>query len=206
MSPLDLLAQTSPAPTPRTMENILLLIVGVLGGTGILATVMLMTAKGYWNGTIAPLIETEILKWHTSTTQTDARTRERLASFKEWYEKREQHEEREKELQNLLRTPTVVDENTKVVKLIIDNEIKRSDGLISKEIKTQVSDMESRLLSKLEEMSQGLRENTATQQQMLQKMGHLQGAINAMMPTKAGISPMSVPPIALPAPDRHNPR
>jgi hypothetical protein len=55
--------------------------------------------------------------------QADVRLKERQSSIREWHDRREQVEEREKELQHFLRTPTVVEEETKRVKLIIDNEI-----------------------------------------------------------------------------------
>ena len=191
-----LLAQASQGWSPTTVIEIL---AGALGGTGILATLLLVAAKGYWASTVAPLVESEVRKWYHHPDQVDARAKERSLSFKDWYDKREQHDEREKELQNLLRTPSVVDESTKSVKLIIDNEIKRSDGLISREITTKVNDMESRLLSKLEEMAQLQRDDTAFKQKMLQEMGQLKGAINTMLPGGGLASVSPSPPSASPA-------
>jgi hypothetical protein len=183
-----MLAQVAQGWSPTTVVQI---VAGALGGTGILATLLLVAAKGYWVSTVAPLVESEVRKWYHHPDQVEARAKERALSFKDWYDKREQHEEREKELQNLLRTPSVVDESTKSVKLIIDNEIKRSDGLISREITTKVNDMESRLLTKLEEMAQLQRDDTLFKQKMLQEMGQLKGAINTMLPSGqlASVSP-----------------
>lgn len=183
-----MLAQVAQGWSPTTVVEI---VAGALGGTGILATLLLVAAKGYWVSTVAPLVESEVRKWYHHPDQVDARAKERALSFKDWYDKREQHDEREKELQNLLRTPSVVDESTKSVKLIIDNEIKRSDGLISREITTKVNDMESRLLTKLEEMAQLQRDDTLFKQKMLQEMGQLKGAINTMLPSGplASVSP-----------------
>jgi hypothetical protein len=183
-----MLAQVAQGWSPTTVVEI---VAGALGGTGILATLLLVAAKGYWVSTVAPLVESEVRKWYHHPDQVEARAKERALSFKDWYDKREQHEEREKELQNLLRTPSVVDESTKSVRLIIDNEIKRSDGLISREITTKVNDMESRLLTKLEEMAQLQRDDTQFKQKMLQEMGQLKGAINTMLPSGqlASVSP-----------------
>ena len=183
-----MLAQVAQGWSPTTVVEI---VAGALGGTGILATLLLVAAKGYWTTTVAPLVESEVRKWYHHPDQVEARAKERALSFKDWYDKREQHDEREKELQNLLRTPSVVDESTKSVKLIIDNEIKRSDGLISREITTKVNDMESRLLTKLEEMAQLQRDDTLLKQKMLQEMGQLKGAINTMLPSGqlASVSP-----------------
>jgi hypothetical protein len=183
-----MLAQVAQGWSPTTVVQI---VARALGGTGILATLLLVAAKGYWVSTVAPLVESEVRKWYHHPDQVEARAKERALSFKDWYDKREQHEEREKELQNLLRTPSVVDESTKSVKLIIDNEIKRSDGLISREITTKVNDMESRLLTKLEEMAQLQRDDTLFKQKMLQEMGQLKGAINTMLPSGqlASVSP-----------------
>jgi hypothetical protein len=188
MPVLLMLAQVAQGWSPTTVVEI---VAGALGGTGILATLLLVAAKGYWTTTVAPLVESEVRKWYHHPDQVEARAKERALSFKDWYDKREQHDEREKELQNLLRTPSVVDESTKSVKLIIDNEIKRSDGLISREITTKVNDMESRLLTKLEEMAQLQRDDTLLKQKMLQEMGQLKGAINTMLPSGqlASVSP-----------------
>jgi len=188
MPVLLMLAQVAQGWSPTTVVEI---VAGALGGTGILATLLLVAAKGYWVSTVAPLVESEVRKWYHHPDQVEARAKERALSFKDWYDKREQHEEREKELQNLLRTPSVVDESTKSVRLIIDNEIKRSDGLISREITTKVNDMESRLLTKLEEMAQLQRDDTQFKQKMLQEMGQLKGAINTMLPSGqlASVSP-----------------
>lgn len=173
------------------------IIAACIGGTGVMATLLVVAAKGYWSSTVAPLIEKEIRKWHDAPEQSHARQKEQLAAFREWYDKREQMEEREKEAQHLLRTPTVVEEQAKAVRLIIDNEIKRSDGLISREIHTQVSAMESRLLSKLEEMTQIFKEAHIARQEtkrdddlfkqdLLRRIGKLEGAINTLVPGAAG--------------------
>lgn len=195
MQTLSLLAQT--VPVSLSLGNI----VGLLGGSTLISGAAVLIARGYWAKTVTPLIEAEIRKWHSTPEQAEARAKERLASFREWYDKREQVDEREKEMQHVLRTPTVVAETTQSVKLIIDNEIKRSDGLIHNEIKTQVDSMESRVLSKLEEMAQFQREDTAFKQKMLQEMGQLKGAISAITGhavVGGTISPPSLPERAKP--------
>ena len=53
--------------------------------------------------------------------------------------------------------------------------------------------MESRLLSKLEEMSEVLRQDNAFKQEMIRKMGKLEGAINTIIPS-ANIGKESVLP------------
>jgi hypothetical protein len=150
-------------------------ILGLLGGSTLLTGVAVLVARGYWAKTITPMIEVEIRRWHGT---------------------REQVEEREKEMQHMLRAPAVVSEMTQAMKLVIDNEIKRSDGLIHHEIRTQVDNMESRVLSKLDEMTQLQREDSALKHKILQEMGQLKGAIAAItgqaLPS-ATISPPSPP-------------
>jgi hypothetical protein len=190
MVELTVLAQGAPQGVTLSVIEI----VGALvGGTSIVAGLVVVAAKGYWSSTVAPLIEKEIRKWYQAPEQNEERHKEQVAAFREWYDRREQMEEREKDVQYLLRTPAVVEEQAKSIRLIIDNEIKRSDGLISREIHSQVSAMESRLLSKLEEMSQALREanaikqetkrdDDAFKQEVLRKIGKLEGAINMIVP------------------------
>lgn len=196
MQLLALLAQTQ--PVNLSLGDI----ISLLGGSTLISGAAVLVARGYWAKTVTPLIEAEIRKWYSAAEQTEARTKERMTSYREWYDKREQVDEREKEMLHVLRNPSVVAETTQAVKLVIDNEIKRSDGLIHKEIKTQVDSMESRVISKLEEMAQLQREDTAFKQKILQEMGQLKGAINAITGHSVGgvtISPPS-------APERSKPR
>ena len=196
MQPLILLAEAS--SSGLTLSDLF----GLMGGSTVITTLGVLVARGYWAKTVTPLIEAEIRKWYAAQEQTEARAKERLASFREWYDRREQVDEREKEMQHVLRTPTVVAETTQAMKLVIDNEIKRSDGLIHNEIKTQVDSMESRVISKLEEMAQLQREDNAFKQKMLQEMGQLKGAINAITGHSVGSTTIAPPVI----PERTKPR
>ena len=121
MQPLILLAEAS--SSGLTLSDLF----GLMGGSTVITTLGVLVARGYWAKTVTPLIEAEIRKWYAAQEQTEARAKERLASFREWYDRREQVDEREKEMQHVLRTPTVVAETTQAMKLVIDNEIKRSD-------------------------------------------------------------------------------
>lgn len=200
---LGLLLTAQAGATPWNAENIFVLISGMLGGTAVLSTIVLLAARGYWQTNVVPMLENEIRKWYSDPVQVEARSKERVASIKDWYDKREQHDEREKEMQNVLRLPVVVAEMTQSVKLIIDNEIKRSDGLISREIHTQVTAMESRIVSKLDELVERMREDMKFKEQILQKIGKLEGAINAMNGSSIGGGTITSPPSL---PERVKPR
>jgi hypothetical protein len=159
MGPLSLLAQASAS----SIETIALVATGLLGGTGILLAAVMLMARGYWSKNIAPLIQEEVQKWYGAS---------------------EQIAHREKELQNTLRSPHVLTEQKTVIKEVLDNEIKRSDGLISQAIHTQVSDMETRLMSKLDEMSKFIKEDTEFKQDLIQRLARLEGAVQGLMPPK----------------------
>lgn len=177
MDPLLLLADAAP------LSGVGGLVIAALSGSGVAIVVVGLIARGYWEKNIAPLVREQIMRWYSDPAQVDVRLKERQSSIREWHDRREQVEEREKELQHFLRTPTVVEEETKRVKLIIDNEIQRSDGLIHREIKTQVTDMESKLLSKLDQMEQVMRDDNLLKQQLLQEMGKLKGMMTAVIST-----------------------
>ena len=200
---LGLLLTAQAGATQWNAENIFVLISGMLGGTAVLSTIVLLAARGYWQTNVVPMLENEIRKWYSDPVQVEARSKERVASIKDWYDKREQHDEREKEMQNVLRLPIVVAEMNQSVKLIIDNEIKRSDGLISREIHSQVTAMESRIVSKLDELVERMREDMKFKEQILQKIGKLEGAINAMNGSSIGGSTITTPPSL---PERAKPR
>lgn len=161
MAHLFLLAQAASA---STLETLALVVMGLLGGTGLLLTIVMLTARGYWSKNIAPLIQEEVSKWYAASGQTAMR---------------------EVEIQNALRSPQLVAEQKAFIKDVLDNEIKRSDGLISQAISTQVSDMETRLMSKLDEMSRFIKEDTEFKQDLIQRLARLEGAVQGLNQQKA---------------------
>lgn len=180
MDQLICLAQA--ANQANSWQNAPALIIGALGGGSIILTIALLTARGYWSKSISPLILEEMTKWYNEQTQVDARARERQAWLKDWHDKRDQRDNRQEEVRNILRLPDIVKEDEARIKEVIDNEIKRTDGLISREIKEQVSDMEKRIVAKLDEVATFLQNDTQFKQQMVTRMAHLEGAITAMFP------------------------
>lgn len=161
MADLYLLAQAASA---STLETLTIVIMGLLGGTGLLLTIVVLTARGYWSKNIAPLIHEEVSKWYGSPDQVAGR---------------------EKELKNALRSPHLSSEQKALIKDVLDNEIKRTDGLISQAISTQVSDMETRLMSKLDEMSRFIKEDTEFKQDLIQRLARLEGAVQGLNQQKS---------------------
>lgn len=159
------------------------LVIAVLGGAAIVTTLL----AGYWVRNVSPLIREEIAKWYLEQLQKEARQKEIAEQTKTWFDDKLQREARKDEIQLVLRTPAVVEEQEKHVKRIIENEIMRTDGLIRKEIATQVSSMEARLMEKLDEVAIFLKEDREFQQQMIQRMSKFEGAIMAVLaPHKLG--------------------
>lgn len=197
MPPLPLLAQT----TSISLENGAIILATIFGGSGLLVAALLLAARGYWSSHVSPLIHEEIKKWHEQAEHVAASEKERLATVKIWYDHKDQRESRTDEIQNILRHPTVVAEQKQAVRDILDNEIKRKDGLISKEIQTQVTDMETRLMTKLEEVSQFLREDTSFKREIIERMATLEGTITAVLPRaqgeKSGSSALRAPTTSL---------
>ena len=197
MPPLPLLAQT----TSISLENGAVILATIFGGSGLLVAALLLAARGYWSSHVSPLIHEEIKKWHEQAEHVAASEKERLATVKIWYDHKDQRESRTDEIQNILRHPTVVAEQKQAVRDILDNEIKRKDGLISKEIQTQVTDMETRLMTKLEEVSQFLREDTSFKREIIERMATLEGTITAVLPRaqgdKSGSSALRAPTTSL---------
>jgi len=197
MPPLPLLAQTP----SLTLENGAIILATIFGGSGLLLAASLLAARGYWSSHVSPLIHEEIKKWHEQAEHVAASEKARLATVKVWYDHKDQRESRTDEIQNILRHPTVVSEQKQAVRDILDNEIKRKDGLISKEIQTQVTDMETRLMTKLEEVSQFLREDTSFKREIIERMATLEGTITAVLPRaqgeKSGSSTLRAPTTSL---------
>jgi hypothetical protein len=193
MPTFPLLAQT----TGLSLENGALIIATIFGGSGLLLAALLLAARGYWSSHVSPLIHEEIKKWHEQPEQVDISDKAHLTAVRNWYDHKDQRTSRTDEVQNILRHPTVVSEQKQAVRDILDNEIKRKDGLISKEIQTQVTDMETRLMTKLEEVSQFLRDDTSFKREIIERMATLEGTITAVFPRassdKAPASPLRAP-------------
>jgi hypothetical protein len=190
-----LLAQ---AVAPWSLENIAVLVVAGLLGSGVLISVVVIMVWGYWKKKIAPLILDEVAEWHTRETQRVSRSKEIDDRVLDWHRTEEQQAHRAKELQNMLRDPKVIEEQESRFKRVLDDQIQRKDGLISKEIETQVSDMETRLMAKLNEVATYLMEDSGFKQQIIQRMARLEGAINATLPQGHKVSGSS-PNIEVPA-------
>jgi hypothetical protein len=92
--------------------------------------------------------------------------------------------------------PDRTKEQRAFVKDVIDNEIRRDDGLIAKEIRQQVDQMETRLIEAIE----GLRIDREFKDNVLRELGDIQGTLRVLA---QGTKPDSDPPPPPPALERH---
>lgn len=219
MSQTALILLFADAATSWSLQNILLTLLGFLGGSTVLATVSLLTLRGYWTKYVSPLILEEVSKWHadqaqvsgrakehaeacrawhTDATQVADRTKEHADACKTWTSTDEQKQARKEELVRLLQEPALKDTRSGEVKGIIDNEIMRTDGLIHREIKTQVGEMETKLTAKLDTVLDFLRKDIEFKEQMLERMGALEGAVNASRPKPGAVPRTQTPPLEAP--------
>lgn len=197
MSPTILLFFAD-ASSPWTLQNILLTIFGLLGGTTVLATVSLLTLRGYWTKYVAPLILEEVTKWHADPAQAQARTKEHEAACQVFSVLPGQKELRHDEMAGVLKEQVSKDDLVAEIKKTIDNEIMRTDGLIHREIKTQVGEMETKLTAKLDTVLEFLRKDIEFKEQMLERMGALEGAVNASRSKPVGVPRAQTPPLGTP--------
>lgn len=128
-------------------------------GTGTILTLIL---RGFWVSKITPMIVEEIKKYADDKPQRDARLGE---------------------LETSLHMPVVKESLDKIIHSKIDNEIKRSDGLISQEFTKVINVAVQALREDLMKIATFVKEDGLLKSQLLQRMAKLEGAMLMSVPS-----------------------
>lgn len=144
------------------VSNAVVAVVSLLFGGGVVGTVAMFAARGYWAKNIEPMIQAAILAWYTSEEQVRSRRMKIEDAVSGWHTSPEQIQ---------VRKRFVRDE--------IDNHIRRDDGLIHLEIKTRVEQGVQPLQQNMIEIKELLRQKgqdeAAFREAVLMKLAHLEG-------------------------------
>lgn len=127
--------------------------VAILGS----AATFTMLLRGFWVTKITPMVLTEI-KNHADS--------------------KEQREERLAEMSKSMHLPAVKKELEDIMHTKIDNEIKRSDGLIANEITSAVDGKMQAVEEKLAKIELFFKEDSVLKSQLLQRLARMEGAIS----------------------------
>lgn len=169
MPELCLIAMTTEYLTSQAITALIAMI-----GSGAVLTFVL---RGFWESKIAPMIVTEIKKHAESPAIQNETKAATVEHVKRWYDERAQREARLQEAKDALHSPVVNDELQSIIHKKIDNEIKRTDGLISLEVTKTVDKSLETIKDEMEKLSSFLKEDNALKTQLLQRMAKLEGAV-----------------------------
>lgn len=143
--------------------------VGVLGLGGF--TVILV--RGFWAKSIEPMIWASVTTWYNDKPQSTARHEATISQVQEWYTSDAVRESREKALLT-----------------VMDNQIRRDDGLINKEIHTKVKRSADALTESIAELQRRIdardAENRKFQTEVLDGLRDLQQSVSFLHGQQAG--------------------
>lgn len=163
------------ALTPEVILTQLVTVFVTLAGAGAVAGYML---RGFWETKVTPLVQREIKAHSESPDTTNGTKTKTIKEVADWYDARPQREARLKEQGEGLYLPLVREDLEKIIHQKIDNEIKRSDGLIAREVSNKVDESVQSLRDEVIKLTKFFQEDAALKTQLLQRMSRLEGVIS----------------------------
>lgn len=180
MPPLFLVALTA-ADVPSAILTVLLSLAG--------STVAFSwLARGFWAKQVTPLVQEEIKKYQIDPVNTKSQKDGAIADVTVWMDQRPQREARLKEIEDALSNDDVKRKVDKLIHEKIDNEIKRSDGLIAKEVDSVVQRNLAGLREEIQKVGAFLREDAQMKAQLLQRMSRLEGSVSMFQGSRVASS------------------
>lgn len=189
---LCFLAQQAPVTvaSPWTPSNILVGFVGLAVTLTVFSSVVLLLVRGFWDRSVEPLIKTAIVTWMTSEAQILARRREIEAILTDWYSRKEQASARKEDVLASVRAwhnePEEILIREAFVNKVIDNQVRRDDGLIHTEINTRVKNGVEPLHADMKEIKRLLtnkaNDEHAFREDVMSRLGHLMGLLEGNKP------------------------
>lgn len=150
---------------------------GILVTVGLLSGLLLMLLQGFWAKSVAPRIQEAILSWYGSEAQLKARKVEFESLVQGWNTQ-----------------PSQVDDRRRAMRDLIDNEIRRDDGLIKREITQTIERVVAPLQSELTEIKKLLLSRNELDQRfrddMFTRLAHLEGLVSSVSPIPPGTVPV----------------
>jgi len=154
----------------------------VVGGAAALWALVMLMVWGFWDRMGKPAVKKLITEMHVEPEQTKQREAETQAVIIEWH-----------------NSPDQIKTRTEFVKGVIDNEVRRDDGVIHKDITTKVNVVEADLSKKLDNVmtkfdkfqeSQDKRDkdNREFNTQVLSKLARIEGQVQLMSGRKTSAS------------------
>lgn len=159
------------AQTTNPFYQLGLIVIGAIFALGLVGTILLLIARGFWEKTGKPLIEQIIeAKKNEPAHITEQKELIRLTLL---------------DLRNL---PAQVEAEKRSVKEVIDNETQRVDGIIRKEITSQVTTMKTDIIEAIKDLKRIVHEDkksmhdeiTQFREDTIGRLGEIDGSLQTL--------------------------
>lgn len=181
------------APSIWSPANIMVAILTMAAAFALVGGLAALLARGFWSRTIEPMIQAALTSWYSSEDQLKARMTMVDQTIQAWHGKQAQVEARQGETVRVVNAWYTSPDQQKIHKEFvrdeIDNHVRRDDGLIHKEIKMSVERGVQPLQTDMSEIKLLLQQRTQEEflfrEQVIGKLGHLEGLLAANSPMRA---------------------
>lgn len=175
--------------TPSIWGNLVVVIFSIAAAMAVLGGLTTVFFRGFWTKTIEPMIHAAIVSWYSSEAQVKARVAMMEQTIQAYQGQQVQVEARKQETTNIVTAWHTSPEQLKVrkefVRDAIDNHVRRDDGLIHKEIEMRVEKGIQPLHKGMAEIKDMLQEELLFRQQVMGKLGHMEGLLAGVSPLRA---------------------
>lgn len=166
----------------------------LLASAGVFWVLFLLMVRGFWDKTGKPAVRALILEMEAEPERQKKRAEDTLAVTQTAHNTPEQIKKRTEDIhvavQTWHNTPEQIKLRTDFIKGVIDNEVRRDDGLIYKEITTKVDAVEADLAKKIDTISakfDNFQElNREFHTKVLAKLARIEGSVNIVTGGKLG--------------------
>lgn len=160
-----------------TVEQLVLAAITVLGGG---SGVAYLIFRGLWSKSIQPLVQAEITTYLQKPDVLGAQKNATRA-----------------EIVLIHNEPAEMDKRKSEIRAVIDDHIRRDDGLIHKELNARVKEQQNHFDKKMDELLAAVRERNEGQDQMIGRLAKVEGMLTVLL--KGSSSPSSTSQDHLPA-------
>lgn len=153
-------AAEAQAVTIPNLGTLLLGLVTIMGGSAVVVGLILRGfISKYGDSYITKLIET----WSTSEAVKTKRSNDVLDTVTRWY-----------------TSDPIREDRKKFTKDVVENETRRDDGIIRKEIESSIESNTQAVSKQLNEMLNKLEQNTTLFGQIAQRLSHIEGSVDVV--------------------------
>jgi isochorismate hydrolase len=181
-----------------TVESVSSIVAAMVGGAAVLSALVILVVQGFWETRVKPAILQVIQSWYQSEKQIEARKQERDAWFAQRLDSHAYQEAQREAVRKALRDVQIKAEIDAIVQSHIDNEIKRSDGLITKGILSHIEPTLSELRTLVTDVNNYMREDAIYKQRLAERLGRMEGVLRYTHSVNVEDAESSLPAVAPP--------